>query len=242
MRQPEEKHETGASDTGGTGTERVGGRARTSTSDPSNVSSRPPSMRQGKNPYGVLPIAVAGIVVGIGLVLGCGALMYHEWPEDGHASPTTPVKVEGKIEWAGWRRSARPDGPRWFLQVRMEGDPRRYIVSGDRVPASYREQVGQPRSGEITELGDKHVTVFVDSSLLKMPTPYLSGLHVGGETVVPVENAQSTSFSVWGRVGLLSLLGAAALVGLGTLAASVHHVVVCVRYGRRRSEFGQDNP
>lgn len=200
-------------------------------------------MRQGDDPYGVLPLAIAGIVVGVGLALGFGALFYHEWVKDDEtASATTLAKRDGRIEWAGWRRSARPDGPRWFLQVRIEGDSRGYIVSGDRVAASYREQVGQPRLGEIADLRDTQATVVVDSSLLNAPTPYLSGLHVGGETVVPLENAQSKRSSLWGRAGRLLLYGAATLVGLGILGASGHHVVVCVRYRRRRMEARRDNP
>lgn len=200
-------------------------------------------MRQGDDPYGMLPLAVAGIVVGLGLALGVGTLFSHEWLKDGEtASASTLAKRDGRIEWAGWRRSARRDGPRWFLQVRLKGDPHGYIVSGDRVSASYREQVGPPSLGEITDLRDTEATVVVDSSLLNAPTPYLSGLHVDGETVVVLANAQSKRSSLWGRAGRLLLYGAATLLGLGILGASGHHVVVCIRYRRRRMKARRDHP
>lgn len=190
-------------------------------------------MTRRRDPYTHLPMAAAGIVLGLALtaVFAYRAYDHGESRPDAQRSPDRAT-IEGTVEWIGWTRSAARDGPDWFLQLRLKGDRRGFVVAADEVPETHRARLegrGDER-GEIPELVGKEAAVVVDSALLEAEAPYMSGLRVGGEAVLSRDGAGPNSSSDWGHRGLLvgywiGFLGSVVLLGV-----SVHHVVVCVRY------------
>lgn len=192
------------------------------------------------DPFALLPFAVAGLIVGIGLALGGGYGLSQQWrATDASGRITEHVEVEGCVEWAGWRQSAVGEGPGWYLQVRLVGDERGFLVAASSIPASQQARLegadGRARNREVTSLKGKQATIIVDSGLVASPgnlTPYLSALRVEGETIVPLNGRTSSSTSLWRRLVWMLLLGIGLLAGVGLSAASVQHIAVCVRHGR----------
>jgi hypothetical protein len=190
-------------------------------------------MTPSEDPSALLPLAVLGAVIGAGLAFACGYGLYHRGIGERAPAHGSHVVLNGPIAWAGWRQSAVPSGPDWYLQLRLEGDSRGFLVAASSLPTTYRARLdgpdGRPRS-PLPSLVGKRAAVVVDSSLHRSPgvsTPYLSALRVEGTTIVPLTPGESSS----GGAGvLLLLLGVGALGGLGLLGASVHHAVLCVRH------------
>lgn len=192
-------------------------------------------MNRSDDPYTLLPLAFAGIVVGLVMTAVFGDLGYDQL-NTGEGTSASPkyAEIEGPIAWAGWRTSAVAQGARWFLQIRIEDDHRGYIVAAEDVPETGQARFGSPGSEKdtLSELVGKPVAVTIDSSLLEEETPYMAGLSVGGEPIISADDG-SESPSVWIRSALVIGYGMGTLMGLGILGASVQHVVVCVRHWRR---------
>lgn len=184
-------------------------------------------------PYALLPLAFAGIVIGIGITVLCGILIANQgWFEQDGIRSARYAGVEGTIERVGWRRSAAARGPDWFFQVHLEKDERGFIVSADEVPASWKDRFGPPSTEGIASSGliGKTARMLVDSTLLDQPTPYISSLRVEGRTIVPAEDPESNPSPFWIRLGLLVVYGIGIVVGVGLAGASGHHVFVCLQY------------
>jgi hypothetical protein len=189
------------------------------------------------DPFALLPFAVAGIIVGAGLAFGCGYGLYTRWTDEETSQSDHHVTVDGQIEWAGWRQSAVGGGPAWYLQVRIAGEDRGFLVSALSLSDQDRSRFGEPGGPApkqpIPSLIGKQATIVVDSGLsANNPRPYLSALRVDGETLVPLHNRSSESTPSWKRVGLGLLLGLGVFIGTGMLIGSLQHVIVCVRHGR----------
>ncbi len=193
-------------------------------------------MRSSDDPVALLPFAVAGILVGIGLVVGCGYGLYGQWTQKGAEQHD---RLEGRIEWAGWRRSAAAGGPRWYLQVRIEGDDRGFLAAASEVAKTRRERIGIPEppgSGarrSIPSLEGRSAVLVVDSALNpENPTPYLSALRVDGEPVVPLDGRAGKASPLWQQMVVWVLLGLGALTGAGLIGVSGQHVLVSIRHRR----------
>ena len=193
------------------------------------------------DPFVYLAIAIPGFLFGVGLLVAGGTILQSHWVPDGSASADRFV-IDDTIAWAGWRRSAAPDGPTWFLQVRLKGDPRNFLVSAEDLTASFRERLRAARQSPrrsrraLSGWEGRPVRVWVDASVRDASpssTPYMLSLRVDGEPVVrsPDDASEGTGKGplFWG------LIGTGMLVGLGVAGASLHHLVVCVRYWRRQA-------
>lgn len=192
-------------------------------------------MKASTDPVAQLPLAIAGIVVGMVLALGSGYALHLQWSDQNESIPSPDTTLKGTTEWAGWRASAVPEGPDWYLEIRLVGRPRGFLVATDRLPEAVQSQYGSPAANQhIPALTGEPATVVVDSTLLAHPArhPYLSGLHVNGEIIVPQKNGELEGSSLWGSPRLGLLLGFGLLVGLALVGASLQHVVVCVRQRR----------
>lgn len=189
-------------------------------------------MHASTDPVAHLPLAVAGIVVGAVLALGSGYALHLQWGEESGSNPSSlHTTLVGITEWAGWRASAVPEGPDWYLEVRLEDRPRGFLVTTDRLSEGVGSQYGSPGANQrIPALTGKQATVVVDSTLLARPAqhPYLSGLRVNGEIIVPEKSGGSDEWSAWESSWLGVLLALGVLVGLAFLGASLQHAVVCV--------------
>lgn len=193
-------------------------------------------MSSSNDPIALLPLAVAGLVVGACLALGSGYGLHLQWSR-GHDATASSAQatLEGPIEWAGWRASAVSDGPSWYLEVRLAGRPRGFLVAAESLSDRARARYGSPAADEgIPALAGRRATVVVDSSLLARPEqhPYLAALHVNGETVVPQGDKAPDESTPWIHRALGLVLGVGLLVGVGVVGASLQHVIVCVRRGR----------
>lgn len=192
---------------------------------------------QHEPPFAYLPFALPGLLVGFGLILGCGYGVLTRL-DDSFSPKAGPghTTIRGTIEWAGWRQSAAADGPARFLQVRLEGDPRGFLVSTSDLTAAFRErQVAseQAKRNRLPGLEGKQAVIVVDDHFQERPrpsTPYMKALRINGRTVVPMAPPGSTS----GNPGLLTvlLLGGGLLLGIGLTSVSLHHIAVCVRHMR----------
>ena len=191
------------------------------------------------DPFAYLPFAIPGLLTGLGLVLGCGYLALSKM--SGAPSTETPpghATIQGTVEWASWRQSAAPDGPTWFLQVRLADDPRGFLVSASDLSDAFREQ--QAQSGRarrsrrrLPALEGKKAIIVVDDRFQQRPrppTPYMKALRIDG-TVLVSRRADSPPQAPNALVVLL--LGTGVLVGLGLASVSLHHLAVCVRHARR---------
>jgi len=193
-------------------------------------------MTPSDDPFALLPFAVAGLIVGAGMAFGGGYGLHQQW---GEAQRTIPpaghVTVDGRIEWAGWRQSRVRDGPAWYLQLRIAGDDRGFLVSAASLSERDRARFGEPTARQpIPVLEGKQASLVIDSALSSSnPTPYLSALRVEGKTIIPFEEEADPPAPLWKRVGWGLLLGMGLLVGVGMFIASLQHIVVCVRHGRQ---------
>jgi hypothetical protein len=179
------------------------------------------------------PVAIAGAVLGLGMMVGCGYVAYkHEMAGGDADEDPSYAMIEGRVAWAGWRTSAVREGPNRFLQIRFEDDHRGFLVDARDLPRAHRRRFERSGAGddEILGLIGVTATVAVDSALLNEETPYMSGLRVGGETVIPVHGGRADSSTR--SMALLLLYWGGTLLGVALLGASVQHMVVCVRYWR----------
>jgi hypothetical protein len=195
-------------------------------------------MDRSDDAFAYFPVAIAGAVLGLGLMVGCGYFAYDHGPAgDNTRRLSSYAMIDGRVEWAGWRMSTGRGGPHRFLQIRFEGDHRGFLVASENVPRAHRRQFERTRTGddEIPSLMGRAATVAVDSALLNEETPYISGLWVGEETIIPVRGNSCDSVDGWRQTALLSLYWMGTLVGLGILGVSVQHLTVCVRYWRSRA-------
>jgi hypothetical protein len=195
--------------------------------------------RQHEDPFAYLPIVIPGLLVGLGLVLGGGVLAAAQI--DASSPPTAAAgqaTIRGTVAWAGWRQSAAADGPAWFLQVRLDGDPRGFLVSASDLTATFRDRHDQsgPARGTrrpLSGLEGKDAVIVVDDRFQERPrpsTPYMQALRIGGTVVAPLRPDASSEGP---STGFLLLLGAGVLAGLGLTSVSLHHIAVCVRHARR---------
>lgn len=192
---------------------------------------------QRETPLAYLPFALSGLLVGFGLILGCGYGVLTQL--DDSFSPEAGPKqatIKGTIDWAGWRQSAAADGPARFLQVRLEEDPRGFLVSPSDLTAAFREHQAASENAKrsrLPSLEGKQAIIVVDDHFQERPrpsTPYMKGLRINGTTVVSMAPSGSTS----GDSGLLAvlLIGGGLLLGIGLTSVSLHHIAVCVRHMR----------
>jgi hypothetical protein len=183
------------------------------------------------DPFSYLPYTVPALFVGVGMLVYAGTVLYDRAPADEGAAPDT-VALRGTVEWAGWRHSARGDGPARFLQVRLAGDPRGFLVAAADLSPAVRDRLRrQARGGRIPALEGGRATVVIDAAFRERPRaarPYLRGLRVDGTTIVRPAGADVPAAE---GPGLL-LAGLGLLVGLGVTGACLHHFAVCVRHGR----------
>lgn len=196
-------------------------------------------MSPSSDPAALLPLAVVGLVIGASLALGSGYGLHLQWSRgQGASASPAQVPLEGRIEWAGWRASAVPDGPSWYLEVRLADRPRGFLVAAESLSDWARARFGSPAADQgIPALTGEQATVVVDSSLLGRPErhPYLAALRVDGQTIVPQGGEAGDESMPWIRRGLGLLLGVGVLVGVGVVGASLQHVVVCIRQRRGAS-------
>ena len=185
------------------------------------------------DPVALLPMAVAGLLIGAGLAAGSGYGLHLQWSGQARADATAPhATVEGRIAWAGWRASAAGEGPDWYLEVRLADRPRGFLVAAPSLTDTAQARYGPPAAGRgISALSGRRATVVVDSSLLARPAqhPYLAALRVEGETVVPLGDEQPPS-SPWVDWPVGLLLGVGLLVGVGLVGVSLQHIVVSVQH------------
>ena len=199
--------------------------------------------RRREDPFAYLPFAIPGLLVGLGLVLGCGYLVFDRMNA---SSPTPPpsshATVSGTIEWAGWRRSAAASGPTWFLQIRLADDPRDFLVAASSLSPAARDRLrkagARQNKGRLPVLEGRRATITVDSSFQKQPRPshpYMQALRVNGTVITePHSGSAPTSKGPTALALLLSVVGL--LTGLGIASVSLHHLAVCVRHGRHAEE------
>ena len=195
--------------------------------------------RRREDPFAYLPFAIPGLLVGLGLVLGCGYLILDRVNV---SSPTPPssrhATISGTIEWAGWRRSAAAGGPVWFLQIRLAEDPRDFLVAVSSLSPAARDRLqkagARQERGRLPVFEGRRATITVDSSFQKPPRPnhpYMQALRVDGTIITQAPSGSSTESE--GPTALFLLLsGTGLLVGLGIASVSMHHIAVCIRYGR----------
>lgn len=168
-------------------------------------------------------------------MLGAAYLLSGLWSHD-PLLDAAHVALDGTIQEARWRQSAMGSGPAWFLQLRLDGDPRGFIVAASRLSEADRDRFGPPAarsSNRIPLLEGKRATVVVDSSLQHTPaglTPYMSALRVDGRRIVSRTGAAPDPPSPWKTSALLLLAGGGLLLGVGLLGASLHHVFLCLRH------------
>ncbi len=191
------------------------------------------------DPFALFPVAVGGIVLGLLVIGGCGYLAFDQaTTREPTGRASTYAQIEGRVAWAGWRTSAARGGADRFLQIWFENDPRGFLVAVKDLPDAVRKRLEESRSrdDEVPALVGRTATVAVDSALLGEERPYISGLQVGEEPIIPVGRASSDSSQGCGQRALRYLYWTGILFGVVLLSASVQHVVVCVRYGRRRAD------
>lgn len=198
-------------------------------------------MNRRADPFVYLPFAIPGLLVGGVLSVLVGWSILDRWPsrDAEHGQVTSgQVQVEGTVEWAGWRRSARGGGPTWFLQIRLAEDPRGFLVAASDLTADATRQLsafGEKRNQKrLPLLEGKRAVIGVDAGYRqasRSATPYMQVLRVG-ETIVVSAAASTDAASAWPRTIVFVLLGTGLLVGLGLTAVSLHHLIVCARYGR----------
>jgi len=195
--------------------------------------------RSQEDPFVYLPLTIPGLLVGLGLILGCGYLALDRTDSGPPAPSARHAVIEGTIEWAGWRRSATPDGPTWFLQIRLAEDPRGFLVSAAGLSDPARTRLGEAgpkrNQGRLPMLEGKSATVVVDSHFQEPPRPtppYMQALWVSGTPLVSAKSADGSPEPGGPSTLVLALLGAGVLLGLGLTSASLHHLAVCVRHGR----------
>lgn len=183
------------------------------------------------DPVALLPLAVAGLVIGAGLALGSGYGLHLQW--SGRAwVPNSPrhTTIEGRTQWVGWRASAAPEGPDWYLEVRLADHPRGFLVAASGLADPSR--FGSPEAGRgIPALMGQPATVVVDSSFLSGTGrhPYLSALRVDGEAIVPLADGASNGTPRWLRWVVGLLLGGGVVIGVGVVGVCLQHVLLCVR-------------
>lgn len=200
-----------------------------------NERNRPGVMHRRDDAFAFFPVAIAGAVIGLGMMIGGGhfAYDYRTAGNEAHGLSSHAI-IEGRVAWAGWRTSAAGGGPDRFLQFRLENDPRGFLVAADDLSSADRKRFKRSHSNddEVPTLTGATVVVAVDSALLDEETPYIAGLRVGGTTIIPARRDPSDSMHGWTPPALLTLYWICALVGVGILGASVQHIIVCVRYWR----------
>lgn len=194
--------------------------------------------RSQEDPFAYLPLTIPGLLIGIGLIFGCGYLALDRTASGPPVSSPRHAVIEGPIEWAGWRQSAAPGGPGWFLQIRLADDPRGFLVAATHLSATARTRLGEAgpkrNEGRLPMLEGKDATVVVDSHFQEPPrpnTPYMQALWVSGTPFVSTESPGGGPAGGSTTLGL-ALLGAGVLLGLGLTSASLHHLAVCARHGR----------
>lgn len=202
----------------------------------------PVPMNPSDDPFALLPFAIAGLVVGLALAGGCGYGLYQGRVDRSGDRWSQHVIRSGAIEWAGWRQSAAGGGPDWYLQVRLAGEDRGFLVGAAEVSAQRRTRYGFAEADgarrSISGLIGKTARLAVDSSLVadsSNRTPYLSALAVAGETVVPLR-AETTDAPRWWRLVVQGLFALGVLAGIGLFTSSAQHFVVCLRHRTHASE------
>ena len=189
-------------------------------------------MNGSTDPVSLLPLAVAGIVVGATLSLGSGYALHLQWSVQAEPIDSAHTTLKGTVEWAGWRASAVPTGPNWYLEIRLAGRPRGFLVASRRLSEAIKSRFSGPRPDEaIPALTGQEATVVVDSTLLARAGrhPSLAALRVNGERIVGPKNDRSEGSASSARWGLGLLFGLGIVVGVGLFGACLQHVVVCVR-------------
>lgn len=193
-------------------------------------------MASAETPLSYLPFAAAGFLAGVVLAIGSGRLLHQQWTRRGaSAVGEDQIAIEGAVTDARWRRSAAPKGPTRYLQVRVAGDDRGFLIAErDLVsPALDRLGIARRRQGALPKLIGTEAIVYVDSALGNAPRPYLSGLRINGRVVGTQKGDASGAFGVWQQWVVFLLVGGGTLLGLGMMSVSVHHFVLCVRYRRQ---------
>jgi len=189
-------------------------------------------MNGSTDPVSLLPLAVAGIVVGATLSLGSGYALHLQWSVQAEPTDSAHTTLKGTVEWAGWRASAVPTGPNWYLEIRLAGRPRGFLIPSRRLSEAIKSRFSGPRPDEaIPALTGQEATVVVDSTLLARAErhPSLAALRVNGERIVGPKNDRSEGSASSARWGLGLLFGLGIVVGVGLFGACLQHVVVCVR-------------
>ncbi|PSQ95559.1 MAG: hypothetical protein BRD55_09990 [Bacteroidetes bacterium SW_9_63_38] len=179
------------------------------------------------------------MVVGIGLSVLCGHLALDRWTLGTAAPSSETVVIEGTVEWAGWRKSAHPDGPVWFLQLRLTTDSRGFLVAAADLSEPFRTQLrraGPPKNGaRLSSLIGTEASIRVAPRFQeppRLPTPYVRTLRIDGAVVLAPESSPPSNGSSGRMVSVL--VGMGMLVGVGVTGVSVHHLVVCVRHRTAR--------
>ena len=192
-------------------------------------------MRQREDPFAALPFAVAGLLVGIGLSVLCGQIVLDRWAANPATRSSGEAVVEGTVEWAGWRKSAHPDGPVWFLQLRLSTDPRGFLVAASDLTEALRAElrrVGPRKNGNrLPSLIGTEATIGMAPRFQERPrppTPYVRTLQVDG-TVVVASGSSREANEPYGPIAVF-VIGVGGLVGLGVTGVSGHHLVLCVRH------------
>lgn len=193
-------------------------------------------MTSRETPVAYVHLAVLGLLFGLSMAVGGSLLLHDQW-RDSRENPSASdhVIVRGRISDAQWRSSAVPQGPTRYLQVRIDGDPRGFLVSEQALSGATLRFLGisNLREGSLSELTGREGSVRIDSALQNEPTPYVSALRVDGRTVVSEANTGDGLSSSWRQRILGLLYGAGTLIGIGLISASSHHLVVCLRYWQR---------
>lgn len=193
-------------------------------------------MSRHDDPFTVLPFAVAGVIVGVGLSGLCGYLALDRWATPPVASRHEQAVIEGPIEWAGWRQSAHAEGPVWFLQLRLATDSRGFLVATSDLTDALRERLRQEQplqnGARLSSLIGIQATIGVAPRFQKRPrspTPYARTLWIDGTAVVAPgsPSAEADGPYAWIASGLV---GVGLLVGFGVASVSAHHLVVCARH------------
>lgn len=202
-------------------------------------------MTRPADPFSYLPLALPGVIVGLGLIAGSGGLFLKQWsPSDAASADSAHTAIRGHVERADWVASAADRGPSLYLRLRIDTDPRSFIVSERSLAAPGRNRIEgleRARAGSgsvIPALAGRSATVVVDSSLRKTPdsvSPYMSALRVDGTVLVPLGTRNVNTTPVWVRRVQLLSLGLGTLLGLVIFGASVQHLSVCLRYWREEA-------
>jgi len=196
-------------------------------------------MSRRNDPFVALPVAVVGLIVGLGLSGLCGNVLWHRWTM---AAPPSadPVVIEGPIEWAGWRRSVHAEGPVWFLQLRLTTDSRGFLVARSDLTEALRERLRKEQplhnGARLSSLIGAQAAIGVAPRFQKPPrptTPYVQTLRIDGAPVLASGSSSGQNGSYDWVVPVL--VGIGGLVGLGATGVSAHHLIVCVRHRAART-------